>query len=259
MTGRDLFWLVAATALAWLFHLYVRLLPTAVVAGCWALLTGAIAAGLFRRAAIRRRALLAVYVAPGSPWQMRLRGGILMRLGALVPAGFLALVLALGLARLEPSTAWLALAVAMPVLVGLRRLLHRRLAPHVAADYVPLLSWQAAALATGLALLGVLVALAARDVYPDFSGVSLERAAWHMVDQQHARSALAQALLQGMAAFDGLRLWLAQQLMPTPGTSVLQLLGWLLVFAEGLLFVWSYLLMAYGVLTMVGTHDRGAR
>ncbi|NGX16165.1 hypothetical protein [Wenzhouxiangella sp. XN24] len=259
MTGRDLFCLVAATAVAWLFHLYVRLLPTALVVACWVLLTGAITAGLFQRARLRRRALLSVYVAAGSPWQMRLRGGVLMGVGALALAGLLAMVLALGLARLEPPAAWLALAAAMPVLVGLRRILHRRLASHVAATYLPLLSWRAAALATGLVLLGVLVALAARQVYPDFSGVSLERAAWHMVDQQHARSALAQALLQGMAAFDGLRLWLAQQLMPTPGTSVLQLLGWLLVFAEGLLFVWSYLLMAYGVLTMVGTHDRGER
>lgn len=259
MTGRDLFCLVAATAAAWLFHLYVRLLPTAVVIACWGLFAAAIAAGLFRRARIRRLALLAVYVAAGSPWQQRLRGGLVMAASALLLGGVLALVLALGLARLEPAAAWLALAMAMPVLVGLRRILHHRLAPHAAAAYLPLLSWRAAALLTGLVLLAVLVALAAQQAYPDFSGVSLERAAWHMVDQQHARSGLAQALLQGMAAFDGLRLWLAQQLMPNPGTSVLQLLGWLLVLAEGMLFVWSYLLMAYGVLTMVGTHDRDER
>lgn len=259
MTGRDLFCLVAAAAAAWLFHLYVRLLPTVVVTACWVLLAGTIAAGLFRRARVRRRALLAVYIAAGSPWQPHLRGGLVMRARALLLGGVFALALALGLARLESAMAWLALATAMPVLVGLRRVLHERLAPHAAAAYLPLLSWQAAALGTGLALLGVLVALAAQQAYPDFSGVSLERAAWHMVDQEHARSGLAQALLQGMAAFDGLRLWLAQQLMPSPGTSVLQLLGWLLVLAEGMLFVWSYLLMAFGVLTMVGTHDRYER
>jgi hypothetical protein len=45
-----------------------------------------------------------------------------------------------------------------------------------------------------------------------------------------------------------LRLWLAQQLMPQPGASLGQALGWLAVLAEEVLFVWSYLLLCSGVL-----------
>ena len=115
----------------------------------------------------------------------------------------------------------------------------------------------AASLATGAALVAAGVLLALQRSYPDFAGVGLERAVWHLVDQEQARSGILLALLQGLAAADGLRLWLAQQLLPVPGTSAWQLLGWAVVLAEETLFVWSYLLLAHGVLTGVGAHDRG--
>jgi hypothetical protein len=65
-----------------------------------------------------------------------------------------------------------------------------------------------------------------------------------------------QALLQAAAAKDALRLWLAQQLMPQPGASLAELLGWLLVIAEEGLFVWSYLLVCNGLLIGVNADVR---
>jgi hypothetical protein len=38
-----------------------------------------------------------------------------------------------------------------------------------------------------------------------------------------------------------------------------QLFGWLLVLAEEVLFVWSYLLMSHGMLIGAGTVDRAGR
>jgi hypothetical protein len=147
----------------------------------------------------------------------------------------------------------------MPVLVLSRAWLAGRLAGHAGALYLPILSWRLAAAAVGGLLAALLVLLAFHQAYPDFAGVSLERAVWHMVDREQARSGPAQALLQLAAAKDGLRLWLAQQFMPAPATSLAQALGWLLVLAEEGLFVWSYLLMGHGVLIGAGSIDRAER
>lgn len=256
---RDLLCLLGAAALAWGYHVFARVLPTAVLVGVWALFTVLIATALLQRARIRRRAFLAVYVASASPLQRWLRGGVLLVLRPAVLGGLLAMLLMVVLARLGDRQAWLALIASGPALVLLRAWWLGRLAGHAGELYLPVLSWRAAALGVGAALTVLLTWLAFQQAYPDFTGVSLERATWHMVDREQARSGLAEALLQVAAAKDGLRLWLAQQLMPAPAASLLQLLGWLLVLAEEVLFVWSYLLMSHGILIGAGTVDRAAR
>lgn len=235
------------------------MLPTTVLVGAWALFTALIATALLQRARIRRRAFLAVYVAAASPLQRWLHGGVLLTVRPLLLGALLALFLMVALARLGDHRAWLALIASGPALVLLRAWWLRRLAGHTGELYLALLSWRMAALGVGAVLTVLLTWQAFQQVYPDFTGVSLERAAWHMVDQEHARSGLAEVLLQVAAAKDGLRLWLAQQLMPAPAASLLQLLGWLLVLAEEVLFVWSYLLMSHGTLIGAGTVDRAAR
>lgn len=253
----DLSCLLAVLAGAWAVHLYARVLPTSVLAALWVVLGATIAAALWVRARRRRRAFLAVHVLAESPFQHRLRGGPFMALRVLLPGGLLGLALLLALARSRDPGTWMVLLAAMPVLVLLRAAAWRAMAGHLTAPFLPLLSWRVASLATGAALVAAGVLLALQRSYPDFAGVGLERAVWHLVDQEQARSGILLALLQGLAAADGLRLWLAQQLLPVPGTSAWQLLGWAVVLAEETLFVWSYLLLAHGVLTGVGAHDRG--
>lgn len=255
----DLLCLLAVLAAAWVLHLYARVLATPVLTATWLLLGAPIAAGLWVRARLRRRAFLAVHVLPGSPAQRWLRGGMVMALRALLPGALLGLALVVALARSREPAAWLLLLAAMPLLVLLRAVAWRAMAGHATPLFLPLLSWRAASLVTGAALVAAGVMLALQRSYPDFAGVGLERAVWHLVDQEQARSGVLLALLQGAAAADGLRLWLAQQLLPVPGTSAWQLLGWAVVLAEETLFVWSYLLLAHGVLTGVGAHDRGPR
>lgn len=256
---RDLLCLLGAAALAWSYHLFARVLPTAVQLACWAAFTLLIAVALLNRARIRRRAFLAVYVADASPLQRWLRGGPLLALRAALLGGVLALLLMVALARSADPRSWVALIASGPALVLLRAWLAGRLSGHAGALYLPILSWRAAATPVGAALTVLLAWLALHQAYPDFAGVSLERAVWHMVDQEQARSGLFEALLQAAAAKDGLRLWLAQQLMPAPATSLVQLLGWLLVLAAEVLFVWSYLLMCHGIMLGAGSLDRTGR
>lgn len=256
---RDLLCLLGAAALAWSYYVFSRVLPTPALVIVWVLFTALIATALVNRARIRRRAFLAVYVAQASPLQGWLRGGVLLTLHPALLGALLALLLMVALARIGDYRAWLALIATGPALVLLRAWLSGRLAEHAGALYLSILSWRAAALPVGAALTLLLVWLAFHQAYPDFRGVSLERAVWHLVDQEQARSAPAQVLLQAAAAKDGLRLWLAQQLMPAPASSLVHLLGWLLVLAEEVLFVWSYLLLSHGILIGAGTLDRAGR
>lgn len=256
---RDLLCLLGAAALAWAYYVVARVLPTPALLLAWGIFTALIATALFHRARIRRRAFLAVYIAGASPLQRWLRGGVLLAFRPVVLGALLALLLMVALARIPDQRAWLALIVTGPALVLMRAWLAGRFAGHAGALYLPVLSWRAAALPVGVGLVCLLVWLAYHQAYPEFAGVSLERAVWHLVDQEQARSGPALVLLQAAAAKDALRLWLAQQFMPHPATSLVQLLGWLLILAEEMLFVWSYLLLSHGILIGAGTVDRAGR
>jgi len=252
---RDLAVLLVATALLWAFHLFGRMLPTAALAAAWAAMTLAIGAGLYWRARIRRRAFLQVYVARGSPLLHWLRGGWLLALSRLLLAALLALLLAVALLRATVPV-WLVLLAAVPALPLVQVLVRRALARHVNAAYLPELSWRICLWLVGGGMFAAVTTVSLRQAYPDFGAVSLERAVWHLVDRERARSEPAEFLLQLAAAKDAARLWLAQQLMPTPGLSLAQFTGWLVVVAEQALFVWSYLLMGNGILMGANRGDR---
>ncbi|MFU8815547.1 MAG: hypothetical protein ACNA7W_09385 [Pseudomonadales bacterium] len=254
-TVRDMAGLLVATAALWVYHLYARNLPTAALIGVWAAFALVMAAGLFWRARIRRRAFLHAYVAPLSPLARWLRGGWLLALRQLLLAAVLALLLVVALIR-TGTTAWLALLASVPLLALLQVGVRRALAAHVSAGFLPELSWRISLALVGVALFVAVTVIAAHQEYPDFAAVSLERAVWHLVDQENARSDAALTLLQLAAAKDGLRLWLAQQLMPIPGAALGQLAGWLVVVAEQALFVWSYLLVCNGIVIGMNARDR---
>jgi hypothetical protein len=252
---RDTLALLVLTAAVWLVHVYGRTLPTAVLAALWAALTLIMTAGLFRRARIRRGAFLAAYISAASPLARLLRGGWIMATRWLVIAAALSLVLMIALIRLDAAAEWVVLIASAPALVLVHGFVRRMFAAHVRTEYLPELAWRVTAVTVGSLMLAALAAVAFYRPYPDLGGVSLERAVWHYVNEEHARSPVVQVLLQAAAAKDGLRLWLAQQLMPQPGTSLVQALGWLVVLAEESLFVWSYLLLGSGVLLGLDAND----
>lgn len=255
----DILALIALTGGLWLIHVYGRTMPTAALAVLWLAATAIMAIGLFCRARLRRAAFLAAYVRLGSPLARQLRGGPVMALRESVLAAVLSLMLIVALIRLQPPEAWAVVVVAAPLLVLAQELSSRLLAPHAGRQYLPELAWRTALIGVAVLMLAALVTLALFRAHPDVGGVSLERAVWHMVDQEQARSAPAQVLLQAAAVKDGLRLWLAQQLMPQPGVSLMQLLAWAVVLAEEAVFVWSYLLLCSSLLIGFGDYDHRRR
>jgi hypothetical protein len=253
---RDFLSLLAAVAGLWFLHVNGRVIPTSMLAVVWLVLTVIIAGGLFWRSRLRRRALLSVYVLPGSPLFRWLRGGWLMALRQLLLGALLALVLSVALVRTSTPWVWSALIASVPVLVLVRAGAERLLARHASPAYLPELGWRLAVAITGTLLLVVVIGLALYREYPYLADVSLERAVWHLVDRELARSAPFEVLLQMAAAKDGVRLWLAQQLLPGVGSMLLRLAGWIIVLAEEALFVWSYLLMCNGIVIGVNGIDR---
>ncbi len=238
----------AATVAVWLVHVYGRTLPTAGIGAVWAALTLIMAAGLFWRARIRRAAFLTAYIAPSSPLSHLLRGGVIMasHQGALAAA--LAAVLTLAVIRLEDGAAWVVLVAAAPALVLTRALVRGVFVRHTNGGYLPELVWRVTAALVGVVMVAALVDVAFHRSYPALHGVSLDQAVFHFIDQEQARSAWVAVLLKMAAAKEALRLWLAEQLMPRPGTSMLQAAGWLILLAEDAVFVWAYLLFCSSVL-----------
>jgi hypothetical protein len=239
--------LLALTAALWTLHVAGRTLSTAALTIAWAATAAVLGIALYRRGRIRRAAFLTAYFHRGSVLERRLRGGWPMAVWSMLIGALIAPLLLVALFRLD-GFGWAVLVAAVPALVLSDRALRRTLAGHASEAYLPELAWRCAAALVGTAMVGALLAIAFYRAYPDLGAATLEQAVWDLVDRERARSGAAETLLQLAAAKDGLRLWLAQQLMPRPGGSLGQALGWLAVLAEEVLFVWSYLLLCSGVL-----------
>jgi hypothetical protein len=158
-----------------------------------------------------------------------------------VLAAAVGLALLVAVVRLDDRATWAALVASAPLLAVVQSGLRRVLAAHASALYLAEIAWRLSAAAVGALLVAALVWLAFHRSYPELGAATLEQAVWHFVDAENARSAAAETLLQLAAAKDALTLWLAQQLMPNPGASLADALGWLVVLAEETLFVWSCL------------------
>jgi len=252
----DMLLLLAFAALLWVFHLYSRLLTDLALFTIWLAFTVIITGGLVWRSRLRRRSFLAVYVAAESPLQQLLRGGLLMILSQLLLAMMLALWLIVVLIRSTPPSVWMVLILTAPLLVLLRSGLQEVFKAHVSPIYRSEFSLRLSLPLMGIPLLAILIYLSMHRSYPDFTAISLERAVWHTVEQEQARSETLLTGLQIAAASDALHLWLAQQLLPMLGIPLFQWLGWLLVFVRETVFVWSYLLLCQGVLLGVNRHVR---
>lgn len=242
--------LVVLTAALWLVYLYGRVLSSPALILVWIISSCLLSLGLWQRAKTKRRLWLAAYLLPESGAFRLLRGGLLLALGQGLVAMTMALYLVLAILRLEDYRQWLALlcaALALPVVAAF---LARLLRAQVVAVLREELSLRLAQNLLAGALLLYLVWQSFGALYPDFRDTSLEQAVWYAVSSEQARSPLLLMLLEVAAATDALQAWLAQRLMPTPGSSVWQAAAWCLVLAREVLFVWSYLLMCRGTLVL---------
>ncbi len=242
--------LAALTAALWLVYLYGRVLSSPWLLLMWVASSALVGLGLWQRAKIRRRVWLAAYLQPGSGAFRLLRGGVLMALGQGLVAIVMSLYLLLAVLRFEADWQWSALLCAALALPMLALLLARLLQAQVQTGFREELGLRLALnmLAGALLLYFVWRALGAQ--YADFRDASLEQAVWYAVSSEQARSPQLMTLLEMAAASDALQAWLAQRLLPKPGTSVWQAAGWCIVLAREALFVWSYLLLCRGALAL---------
>lgn len=249
--GAQMIMLLGLVTVLWLLFLYARVWTTPVALLLWLVLTCLVARGLFLGARVRRRAWLQIYLSPQSTLVGRLSGGPLMLALQFVLATALSLLLMVAVADSGNPVMWLLLIGSALLLPLLSRGIEHLLAGHANPVLLPELSWRLSSILVGIALLAAFTVLAYIQNYPDFTAVTLEQAVWHLVEQQQARSVPTLTILQGAAAVEAVRLWLAQQLLPAPAGSLWQGLGWALLLAQEALFVWSYLLACRGIVIMV--------
>lgn len=240
---RQMLILVALVAGLWVLHLYARVLPTAALLGVWGLLGLGLARALFLRARLRRQGWLAVYLRPQGALSRFLRGGALMALVQTILGTGLALLFLIAVMRSADPLIWMSLLGLALLLPLVSALLRSRLRAQANDLYLDDVAWRTASAVLGAMLLVLLTWHAFGRTYPDFADATLDQAVWHMAGLQQARSEMGLVVLQLAAAGDGLRLWLGQQLLPAPGTSFWQALGWVLLLAQEAVFVWSYLLL----------------
>ncbi|WP_038053895.1 hypothetical protein [Thioalkalivibrio sp. ALJ1] len=239
----------------WLLHMYLRVLPEAVIVLLWIGATLLIALGGFRRHRIRRAAFLRGYLEPTSNWPRRLRGGPLMALRHLITGAILGGLLLIALARIPVQEAWAALLLGGFVLVTVEALFTRSLRGHAHPQFAPELARRGGLLVAAMLLVIALLVLALQARYPDLTGATLEQAVWFLVQHEAARSHLLEAGLQLAAAQDALRLWLGQQWFPQGVESLPALLGWLLVLAEQAFLAIGFLLLTNGLLPLRRVDD----
>ncbi len=241
------------TAAIWLWQVYARVLVDAAVLVSTAVVVLIIAVGLWQRARVRRRVWLDAYFLHQSPINKWLKGGVWMAALQAISAVVLGVYLALALIRIPSVRVWMSLLIVALVFPLLSHLIARGLRWHTKPSYRRVLSMRWAAFALGAILWLFLIFVSYQSSYPDFRNANLDQSIWYMMSQEQARSAWLLNCLEFVAASDGLRFWLAQHLLPAPATSLWQVLAWCIVLAQEALFVWSYLMLCTGVLSVQRT------
>lgn len=244
--------MLVMTAALWGALLFARVVTTPVLVLLWLSCAALLGMGLWHRAKRRRRVWLNAYLLEHSVLTVGLRGGLLMALWQACLALSLTLFLLLLLIRNDAAALWPALLVAALALPPLSYAAERILRAHFVPLYRHELASHAAVSIIALVLCGYVLWFAYNESYPELQALSLEQAVWSRVLLQEARSPALQLLLELAAAVDGASLWLAQRLLPAPAQSLWQGLGWILLLARDALFVWSYMLLCRGVLSVCG-------
>lgn len=238
---------------AWLWQVYGHVLANEAVIASLAVFACLIGLGLWQRAKTRRRVWLNAYLLTQSPLNRWLKGGLLMASLQAVSALVLAVYLAVTVVRIHSLGVWVSLLLVALAFPAVSYWVARLLEAHTKVSYKQVLSMRLAALGLGVLLLSVLIFESYHASYPDFRTANLDQSIWYMVSATQARSTLLLHSLEFVAAADGLRYWLAQRLLPAPATSLWQVIAWCWVLAQEALFVWSYLMLCTGALSLHNT------
>ena len=217
------------------------LLPLWVMSG-WLIFASSLEA-----ARLRRRAWLDQYLLVSSPWHTRWRGGWLMSLWHLVLAALLALFMLVKLLWLSPWL-WVVLAVHLPLLWILGKLLRRRLQGHVKAPLLgPLMRRLLVPLGGLVLLIGYLLA----TLYisqPNMQGMSWTDAVVAYLPGSRSSLTLLATAERAHHLLELTVQWAMQNALgDVDNSGLLGLFAWSLLVVSGAAFIWAWLRLLTGI------------
>jgi hypothetical protein len=238
----------------WLFLLVLLLLSRSIsqLTDVWVgfftiLLSLPITAVLFWRRRTHRRGFRDLYLNPDSYWYGWLKGGVVMLLIQAAVSIVLAMLLLIGLLRIEARPFWILLVAIVPVWVLSHDWFKARVSGHVSERFGRLVTDRIHGAMHGALLLIVLLVWALYQSVPDLDGVSLEAAIRRYAWTPGIVSGALQAGLSLTGALTALPQWLVQnpgELLPG---ALWKLLAWTFVLVREWLFVWPLVLAFQGL------------
>lgn len=204
-----------------------------------------ILAASLESAQLRRRVWLAQYLLPSSPWQHRLRGGLLMLLWH-VPLAVILTVLLLSRLPLLTYASLLLLAGSLPLFWLMRCGLASLLGRHVQLHYVPALTRRLLRPFCVLLLTLAYLLIGVYQPQPWLQGMNWSVAV-HMPDV-HGSASLFGVLQRFHGLVDLSLQWgMQNSLGGFTRSGLTGLLGWLLLLLSGAAFIWAWVDMLTGV------------
>lgn len=211
----------------------------------WVLATQLIVAGSLEAARLRRRAWLEQYLRDDSPWHGWLRGGAMMVVRHQLMGALLALVLLVKLRLLTPVL-WPLMLAGVPGLVLAQHLLRRRLARHVIADHLSVVTRRLVVVPAAALLTLLLVVAALWLPQPWLVGLGWEEAITrHLAAGEDG--GLLGAFERLAASAELTRQWAMQNAverlhLATP----VAVLGWLVLLLTQGAVAWAYVRLLVG-------------
>lgn len=198
---------------------------------------------LFQRRRVRRQGWLAVFLAVHSPWQSRLRGGIMMATGQVFLSSLLAFLLVTGLARTLESNFWFFLMFLMPFWVTVHFFLESTTEKHVHIRYRRIVADRLVSILFGIVLLTFLLLGSLQQPLPRLDGVALEAAILTYLNEVDVVSPVLEVGLSIHAISQAFVHWLVQNLGPHFEVFLVHILLWFWVLLKEWLFVWPLLIL----------------
>jgi hypothetical protein len=198
---------------------------------------------LFWRRRVRRRASLELYLNPESPWNRRLRGGMFMLGLRAALAYVLALLLTIGLVRVNQATFfWVLLVLLVPIWAFSYGWFFSHVAIHTSARFRRTVAARVHAGAHACALIFALSLWGLYQPVPDLVGISLKDAVLRSAAAPTMESDVLFAGLAVAEAISAIPMWFVQHFGPQLPGVLWKLPLWLLVLLREWLFVWPLML-----------------
>ena len=198
---------------------------------------------LFYRARVKRGIVLQAWFSPESPWQTRLRGGVLMLLGRSVAAAVAALLLLMVVTQPMSRWFWQFLLLSIPLWLLLDTLIRRLLRRDLNASRREYVVDVVTSRAVFAALLCIWLVASLWRPQPDLSDLQLGDVLLFSADQTVAYSSWLNGIFGVWQAMYFWGVWLVQVFSPVIPQQLLLLAAWCIILLQGAAFIWPAVLL----------------